>query len=723
MSVPRNRVLVGIGVVAVVVVLVLFLRPGDGPADRPEESATPGQANDGIPSHTIAGPDVPPVDTCQVLELEEIDVALGLTELPVNQRSFFTFSRDEGCEWRHDDGSAEGGNAIRIEPGDPADFLPDAQLSGVGARDVVDLGLAAAWYGATSNGVLSVASESAFGYLFVRIGVDRPDIGDEERLEVARDVVAIVLPRMPGMEAARPDPEDITVQHDPPDTARQGLVGNLLARVGDGDWSRGEGLVATLGMLLDEVDVRAVLRHTDLDELEMTGIVEMAREYIEQPEDPSLGTEIAGLLERLTLTTEELEEMSGIGSPTAAPAWAPAVIAQAAENCGMFYGHDITGVGFCLEFETVEVEGRLYRVFYPAPSVPSGGWTAADYRLAVDAVRESVPVLNRFGQTPETNLVFSIIERGFAFALYDENAPCIITFARGLQEEAPAAIKQIIAHELTHCFAGETYPPQKRVMYQFREWWEEGLANYLSNVVYPDTNVEFDSVALLESEELASTLFERAYSNSMFFQHLENRFSANRAAGLIASLADSGGLAEQEVALANVADMATTLQSFEQDMTDGSIIDTSGLPIPFDPDAETYVVDAPQHIVPEVRPFGLVRLHLIVPGGQFACMDVGAGDTTLWAWRHGAPGAPGVEGPWELDLPDAVSGEIVLVATSTARDATFIVSVTDVAEEPDCVDPSTAPADLECPGLCGPSRFYRSGDQIPEPLRSLFGGS
>ena len=401
----------------------------------------------------------------------------------------------------------------------------------------------------------------------------------------------------------------------------------------------------------------------------------------------------------------------------------PAGVAQAAENCGRFYGYDITGVGFCLEFATIDVEGRPYRVFYPAPSVPSGGWTAADYQLAIDAVQEAVPVLNRFGQTPEANLVFSIIERGTAFAGFSENAPCIITLARGLQEQTPAAMKQIIAHELTHCFAGESYPPQKRVEYRFRAWWDEGLANYLSNVVYPDTNAEYVSVALLEPEELSSTLFERHYSNSMLFQHLENRFSASRAAGLIAFLADTGGFPEQEAALANVTDIQATLQSFAQAMTDGSIIDTSGQPIPFDPDADMYVVSAPQHIVPEVRPFGLVRLHLVVPGGEFACVKVGAGDTTQWSWRHGAPGAPGVEGPWALDLPDAVSGEIVLVATSAARDATFAVSVTDVGEEPDCVDPSAAPADLDCPVLCGPSRYYRSGDQIPEPLRSLVSGS
>lgn len=64
------------------------------------------------------GPRVAPVDPCSFLSLDQVDVALGLLDLPLEERGIFTFSGGESCVWEHD---AEDGavRTLRVEPGSP----------------------------------------------------------------------------------------------------------------------------------------------------------------------------------------------------------------------------------------------------------------------------------------------------------------------------------------------------------------------------------------------------------------------------------------------------------------------------------------------------------------------------------------------------------------------------------------------------------------------------
>ena len=62
---------------------------------------TPSSAQD-LPPATgtpTEGPRVAPIDPCSFLSLEAVDAALGLLDLPLEERGLFTISGGEACVW------------------------------------------------------------------------------------------------------------------------------------------------------------------------------------------------------------------------------------------------------------------------------------------------------------------------------------------------------------------------------------------------------------------------------------------------------------------------------------------------------------------------------------------------------------------------------------------------------------------------------------------------
>ncbi len=66
----------------------------------------------------------------------------------------------------------------------------------------------------------------------------------------------------------------------PVDRSDVSFVDNLLAKVEAGEWTLGEGLVATLEAMAGERDATSILLHPELLNYEGTGIVKMAYEYL-----------------------------------------------------------------------------------------------------------------------------------------------------------------------------------------------------------------------------------------------------------------------------------------------------------------------------------------------------------------------------------------------------------------------------------------------------------
>ena len=189
--------------------------------------------------------------------------------------SMMRFEGGEACKERL---ANDGDFSVEILPGDPGDFEPGASVIGVSGEPVSGVGDEALWFGGADAegggtiGALSVRQDTSVGALNFRIFLGRPDLDSAAQLEIAKNVALSALPRFPGVEA--------------------GYVDNLLVKEEVGEWTRGEGLVATLGLFAGEVDAARVLRHPELGDFAGNGVIGMAREYLEDGSDTEAKLEI-----------------------------------------------------------------------------------------------------------------------------------------------------------------------------------------------------------------------------------------------------------------------------------------------------------------------------------------------------------------------------------------------------------------------------------------------
>jgi hypothetical protein len=685
----------------------------DVPSTRSPAAQTPAAS-------AAVRPQVPPIRACDLLTLDETDEALGMLDLPMDERNFFTRGGREGCSWQRDapaDDPAEA-RALQISPGNPDDFLPEARVAEVPGRTVQGIWLDGRWFGA-SAGVLSIVADSSLGLLFVRVAVERPDLDDVGRLAVASKVAGQALPRFPGMEAVKPEPALVRLEHEPVDNSAEGYVENLLVKEAAGEWSRGDGLVASLRVAADEQPSDGVLRHADLESFELTGLLELAFDYLGSGgADAATKAEVQRLVEQIVFTSDQLEAMAG-SLPTAVLAGRPPVAQGSVENCDRFFKEFPPDVSTCLEFRSTTVNGKTYRVFYPAPPLSAGGWTEAQYEAAVQAIADSVTELDPYGEAPPASLVFTLGGGYYAYAEPFADEPCAIAIGLQVQAFDLDDLKQVIAHELGHCFNFVTFPAQKELAYELRRWWDEGLADYLSNLVYKTNNLEYTKLDALSEAELSTTLFDRSYSNWAFFQSLENQADPGLVMRTVKSL-PAGGHSAQAAALAAVGGMPELLHNFTRALTDVALVDTGGGLVPYRPRADEVAISGPVTIEADPTPFGVVRIQFRTPESEFACLEYETEGTVRASWRNGFVGRL-LPGGWTTDLPSQASGPSTFLVTSTAKPATFTIRVTDLSDT-DCEEQETEKPELKsCLELiCGPSDYYRYRDDITELLRDLW---
>ena len=491
----------------------------------------------------------------------------------------------------------------------------------------------------------------------------------------------------PDGETETPGLTDGIGEEQPPDRSDISFVDNLLVKEEAGEWTRGEGLVATLKLFAGEVEEEEVLRHPDLLFPEGTGVFDMATEYLDDGPDADARAEISRLLDLLVFSNDQLEAMAGIGQPTAAQPGqlAPGASSGPEEDClKFFFGEVLAGVGPCLAFDSITIDGILYRVFHPTP-LPAAGWSEEDFERALETIEDTVPVYRELGLLPPINIVFSVAATGYATAYAASGEPCGVVLYTKIRDFEPDDFKQVVAHEMAHCFQTETFPKQNQVPYPIARWREEGLADYLSNVVYPKNNLEWRTIGKLEAGELTTTLMERAYSNSFWFQHVANNIGDDALMTLIEALPESGDRGDQEAALANARPgMAEMYQEYAEALTDQSIQDTGGSNIPFAAESYPVAITVPKTplIEREIRPFGVLRtrIHMVSEDDE-ASLNYRPVGLVLEAARP-VGGTLWASIPSEFPSSPEECG-IIVVATSIEPATGFVLDVTEVQKAPE----------------------------------------
>ncbi|MBW2687621.1 MAG: hypothetical protein JRE19_17160 [Deltaproteobacteria bacterium] len=504
----------------------------------------------------------------------------------------------------------------------------------------------------------------------------------------------------------------------PLDRSDISFVDNLLAKVADGEWTLGEGLVATLQLMAGEIDASSVLRNDELLTYEGTGIIRMAYEYLETGEDTEAKSEVTRLLNLLVFSDERLDSMTEVGAePALIPKGSPS-------DCLEFftgYSEVPPGVGNCLEVRSSPLLDDFYpgafRIFAPAPPLPTAGWTEKHYELALQTMEESVPILKARGKLHAATIAFAVLDepkgaqawanpKQLARPECDPNAPdpkkeackpeCGIALFKNMQKLTDGDFKQTVAHELAHCFQQDTFPDQNQAPYACMKWRDEGLAEYLGNVVYPHNNSEWPWWGTLAKYELHTSVLERAYTNCFFFQQLGNWIGDSGIVNLVKTLPTSGktdappgateegactgeSLAAQAAALAKYGNMDVIYHDFAKALTDRKLMDTGGQMIPYqmaEVNRPTLEVTEPHRYLHDMDPFGVYRSRILVESDKEADITFEDEGEIRDSSR------PTNDTSWG-DLPMKLQGDqcepgVILVVTTTRPGSSFDLDFSEV---------------------------------------------
>ena len=185
-----------------------------------------------------------------------------------------------------------------------SDFGPSAQIDGVSGEPISGIGDEAVWFENVPGGgsfasphdtdIIAVRS----GEAMFRIVIALPDLEPPDQRDAATYLALAALSRLPGAEG-----EVVAEILETPDLSNLGFVDNLVAKEADGEWTIGEGIVATLGLFAGEAQPDMVLRDQDLLDDSGTEIMRMAQSYVEDGPDDATRDEIERLLDVLGLPT------------------------------------------------------------------------------------------------------------------------------------------------------------------------------------------------------------------------------------------------------------------------------------------------------------------------------------------------------------------------------------------------------------------------------------
>jgi len=239
--------------------------------------------------------------------------------------------------------------------------------------------------------------------------------------------------------------------------------------------------------------------------------------------------------------------------------------------------------------------------------------------------------------------------------------------------------KQIIAHELFHCYQWKNYKAKVDlgVNSALGKWWLEGTAQFMSNYVYPDYDMEYDSsfapysplTPLPESEA-------NGYGNVHFFQSLFNQSDANPSSiiNFIGLMPTSSGMT-QTSALARVNNIGPVFHHYAESMAVPSLIDSSGRRAPVNAAvaSEMFEVNNLGGVFNKefiVTPYTIYNVSMALPTGYNYKISMTADDNVKYSIRE-TFGNTWNELPYEIEgsCEEYKVYEIMLTATGSNLDS------------------------------------------------------
>ena len=312
------------------------------------------------------------------------------------------------------------------------------------------------------------------------------------------------------------------------------------------------------------------------------------------------------------------------------------------------------------------------------------------------------------GRMIDIDVIFRLVDNPAAAAWAHLRHDCTVSLFTSMQAEPSPAFSQIIAHELAHCFLWSNLRPQFGMEDAAEDWWDEGVSEYLSNLVYPRVDLEWGNELGAMSISRGVSLLDLSYATFLWWQFLESELGPRGIFGLLRSLPTSGGKDETIASLIAYGDMEVRFQEFVEEMTDGLITDTGSGRRNGGTDFPTIRVSQPFNAFFDIKPFAAAERRLEVDACKRAHLELDQGDAF-----HGAR-KPTLVGEWTLLPPTLPSGgdqgrleDVRLLAITATSYQRVPFRVTAVDEDPRCDDDDGSGGGIELQCVCDSGYFFR----------------
>ena len=361
----------------------------------------------------------------------------------------------------------------------------------------------------------------------------------------------------------------------------------LLAQVDAGEVSMEQAMITGLRIMAGELSPDGMFDEETVHFESGWGLTALAFETYQASSDEEAKAEIARLIEILAPPQERMDRYARPEESALRPAGlaAPALSgAGQSVPCTSIWAagfpEDVVDPPVCLLYRSFSAEGYDYRVYYPEENRTDPVFLGY-VDSAFEALQEAREVYDPLSNIRSINLVFTLLPSplesaaevpGISEASFGDRACPISVFPLALGSDVPA-FKQTIAHEVFHCLHFFRVGISG---YRSGAWYQEGMAEYFSNVVYPSVNDEHHYAEEFHIRSASEWLLDMEYENGIFFQYLGGRFGNNYLIDLIDALDTDDTLSAQADALAGYGDMQTIFHEFGQAYLMNQIPDTGG---------------------------------------------------------------------------------------------------------------------------------------------------
>ncbi len=266
-------------------------------------------------------------------------------------------------------------------------------------------------------------------------------------------------------------------------------------------------------------------------------------------------------------------------------------------------------------------------------------------------------------------------------------------------------LKQIIAHEMFHCFQWKNAANQAMLadLYGFGLWYIEGTAQMMSDVVFPRADIEWGDMFPRYNPNL-SLIDQDGYANVIFFMswYRSSLFSSNGITAFLTAM-PTDRHSSLQAAFALVPHAAEYFHQFAQGFNAGTLVDSAGRPTPYRPrePETTQVIQArPEQVIDvSVVPLKTQYHRLVLPKKGRYRISVSAGDspyirlsTKPASAQDWVPLTDEIRSPCEADL----NQDLLITSINPDQQEAAVTLRINYEEEYECGCESSTPPEDEC---------------------------